>query len=186
MPRAMKPEICVFAWAPPVVSANLPRMLAQIAPRVHRAPEQRQTVAGRRRMGHGKPSQRQRPGVYCPAIVENSNGKPGETMLPWAKDSNQGRPKGPSELRASRRYNLGRHWRERLAACAVVLFLSALWASVGRAQDRAAAYAPADIRYGAQIYTAQCSACHGVNGTQIGGVDLGGALRRAPSDQDLR
>ena len=56
-----------------------------------------------------------------------------------------------------------------------------------RAQDRAVAYAPADIRYGSQIYAAQCSACHGVNGTQIGGVDLGGGqLRRASSDQDLR
>jgi len=56
-----------------------------------------------------------------------------------------------------------------------------------RAQDRAVAYAPADIRYGSQIYAAQCSACHGVNGTQIGGVDLGsGQLRRASSDQDLR
>ena len=77
-------------------------------------------------------------------------------------------------------------WK-RPAACAIALFLSPPSASVGRAQDRAAAYAPADIRYGAQIYAAQCSACHGVNGTQIGGVDLGGgALRRASSDQDLR
>jgi cytochrome c oxidase cbb3-type subunit III len=81
---------------------------------------------------------------------------------------------------------LGRQWWRRHAVCAVALFLSALWAWVGRAQDRAVAYAPADIRYGAQIYAAQCSACHGVNGTQIGGVDLGGALRRASSDQDLR
>jgi cytochrome c oxidase cbb3-type subunit 3 len=70
---------------------------------------------------------------------------------------------------------------------ALALILSAAWALAGRAQDRAVAYAPADIRYGAQIYAAQCSACHGVNGTQIGGVDLGGgALRRASSDQDLR
>ena len=76
---------------------------------------------------------------------------------------------------------------EQLALCAAVLVLASLWASVGRAQDRAAAYAPADIRYGAQIYAAQCSACHGETGTQIGGVDLGGgALRRAPSDVDLR
>jgi putative heme-binding domain-containing protein len=91
-------------------------------------------------------------------------------------------------LPSAKRLNpLGRQWWKQLAVCAVALFLSALWASLGRTQDRAVAYAPADIRYGAQIYAAQCSACHGVNGTQIGGVDLGGgALRRASSDQDLR
>ena len=82
---------------------------------------------------------------------------------------------------------LARPWWTRPVVCAVVLFLSAACASLVRSQDRAVAYAPADIRYGAQIYAAQCSACHGVNGTQIGGVDLGGgALRRASSDQDLR
>lgn len=71
--------------------------------------------------------------------------------------------------------------------CAAGLLLSALSGAMGRAQDRAVTYAPADIRYGAQIYAAQCSACHGTNGTQIGGVDLGGGqLRRAASDQDLR
>jgi len=81
---------------------------------------------------------------------------------------------------------LRRQWWTRAAVCAVVL-LSAAGACVARAQDRAVAYAPADIRYGSQIYAAQCSACHGVNGTQIGGVDLGGgALRRASSDFDLR
>jgi putative heme-binding domain-containing protein len=70
---------------------------------------------------------------------------------------------------------------------ALALLLTAVYVAPGHAQDRAAAYAPADVRYGAQIYAAQCSACHGVNGTQIGGVDLGsGNLRRAASDQDLR
>jgi cytochrome c oxidase cbb3-type subunit III len=88
---------------------------------------------------------------------------------------------------AKRLIVLGRRWWKQPTVCAVALFLSALWVSVGRAQDRAAAYAPADIRYGAQIYAAQCSACHGVTGAQIIGVDLGGgALRRASSDQDLR
>jgi cytochrome c oxidase cbb3-type subunit 3 len=91
-------------------------------------------------------------------------------------------------LAPAKRLNLlRRQWWTRPAVCTVALLLCALWASVGRAQDRAVAYAPADIRYGSQVYAAQCSACHGVNGTQIGGVDLGGgALRRASSDQDLR
>ena len=79
-----------------------------------------------------------------------------------------------------------RSWK-RPMVCALAVFLSAACLSGARGQDRAVAYAPADIRYGAQIYAAQCSACHGVNGTQIGGVDLGGGqLRRASSDQDLR
>jgi cytochrome c oxidase cbb3-type subunit III len=91
-------------------------------------------------------------------------------------------------LSSARRSNLfgSQSWK-RPIVCAAVLFLGALWTSATHAQDRAVAYAPADIRYGAQIYAAQCSACHGVNGTQIGGVDLGGGqLRRASSDQDLR
>ena len=66
---------------------------------------------------------------------------------------------------------------------AAALLLSAAVPQLPDAQDRAVTYAPADIRYGAQIYAAQCSACHGANGTQIGGVDLGGGqLRRASSD----
>jgi cytochrome c oxidase cbb3-type subunit III len=84
---------------------------------------------------------------------------------------------------------LGQLRRKRPGIRAIALFVLALGMlfSGAQAQDRAAAYAPADIRYGAQIYAAQCSACHGVNGTQIGGVDLGGGqLRRASSDQDLR
>jgi putative heme-binding domain-containing protein len=85
-------------------------------------------------------------------------------------------------LKAPRRW-----WWNCAVVCAVLVFLGALWGRDGEAQDRAAQYAPADIRYGAQIYTAQCSACHGVNGDQINGVDLrGGQLRRASSDNDLR
>ena len=88
---------------------------------------------------------------------------------------------------AKRLHLLGPQWWKPAALCGVAVLLSVTWALVGRAQDRAVTYAPADIRYGAQIYAAQCSACHGVNGTQVGGVDLGGgALRRASSDQDLR
>ena len=47
-------------------------------------------------------------------------------------------------------------------------------------------YAPADIAYGAQIYDAQCTTCHGSNGDGVGGVDLrSGRFRNAASDQDL-
>jgi putative heme-binding domain-containing protein len=80
--------------------------------------------------------------------------------------------------------NVARRWWWN---CSVVCALLVLCGAVGKAQDRAFQYAPADIRYGAQIYAAQCSACHGANGDQINGVDLrSGQLRRAPSDTDLR
>ena len=90
----------------------------------------------------------------------------------------------PSE----KRWNLfeRQSWKRR-AVYGVALLVGALWAPVGRAQDRAVAYAPADIRYGAEIYSTQCAACHGVNGNQISGVDLGGnQLRRASSDFYLK
>jgi cytochrome c oxidase cbb3-type subunit 3 len=84
----------------------------------------------------------------------------------------------PKCLNVARRW-----WWNCSAVCAVLV----LWGAVGRAQDRAFQYAPVDIRYGAQIYAAQCSTCHGANGDQINGVDLrSGQLRRAPSDTDLR
>jgi putative heme-binding domain-containing protein len=91
-------------------------------------------------------------------------------------------------LRAVRRlFVLQRWWWNCWVVFAFLGFFGALWYPVGKAQDRAVQYAPADIRYGAQIYTAQCSICHGVNGDQINGVDFrGGQLRRASSDFDLR
>ena len=47
-------------------------------------------------------------------------------------------------------------------------------------------YAPADIAYGAQLYEAQCTTCHGANGDGVGGVDLrSGKFRNASTDQDL-
>lgn len=78
-----------------------------------------------------------------------------------------------------------RYWIA-IAVCAAYLSLNT---QVGVAQDRAQAplYADADIRYGAQIYAAQCSTCHGPNGDQINGVNFReGQLRRAASDPDLR
>ena len=47
-------------------------------------------------------------------------------------------------------------------------------------------YAPADIAYGARLYDAQCTTCHGANGDGVGGVDLrSGSFRSAVTDQDL-
>jgi len=47
-------------------------------------------------------------------------------------------------------------------------------------------YAPADIAYGARLYDAQCTTCHGATGDGISGVDLrSGKFRNAATDQDL-
>ena len=67
------------------------------------------------------------------------------------------------------------------------LFLAVISAATASAQAPPGGYPPADILYGAQIYSVQCTPCHGVSGNQINGVDFGsGQLRRAPTDQDLR
>jgi putative heme-binding domain-containing protein len=53
-------------------------------------------------------------------------------------------------------------------------------------QDHAGQYAQSDIAYGAQLYAAQCSTCHGANGDAVGGVNLrSGQLRRASTDGEL-
>src|SRR5215468_4837699 len=58
-----------------------------------------------------------------------------------------------------------------------------LAAILGLAQGE---YAPADIAYGARLYDAQCTTCHGANGDGVGGVDLrSGKFRNAVTDQDL-
>jgi len=47
-------------------------------------------------------------------------------------------------------------------------------------------FTPADIAYGARLYDAQCTTCHGANGDGVGGVDLrSGKFRNGPTDQDL-
>jgi len=47
-------------------------------------------------------------------------------------------------------------------------------------------YAAVDIAYGARLYDAQCTTCHGANGDGVGGVDLrSGKFRNAVTDQDL-
>ena len=68
-------------------------------------------------------------------------------------------------------------------ACAVIFLL----APNARAQDRAQEYFPSDIAYGAQIFTDQCTICHGTSGDQIPGVNFrAGQFKRVVSDGDLR
>jgi len=67
---------------------------------------------------------------------------------------------------------------------AVVVAVIAASLAVARAQT--GPYLPADIAYGAKLYTAQCSGCHGPNGDGVGGVELrSGRFRNASTDQDL-
>jgi cytochrome c oxidase cbb3-type subunit III len=48
-------------------------------------------------------------------------------------------------------------------------------------------YAQADIAYGAQIFKAQCTPCHGVNGDAIAGLNFrAGEFKRVSTDNDLR
>lgn len=54
------------------------------------------------------------------------------------------------------------------------------------AQTRPGQYAPADIQYGASIFAAQCTYCHGPAGDAIPGVDLkSGTFKRASNDGEL-
>jgi putative heme-binding domain-containing protein len=54
-------------------------------------------------------------------------------------------------------------------------------------QDRAPEYFQADIQYGVQIFTAQCTSCHGVSGDLVPGVNFrAGQFKRVVSDNDLR
>ena len=74
---------------------------------------------------------------------------------------------------------------------AVLGLLSLAGVRVVAAQNPAQAhtgdYTQADIAYGARLYDAQCTTCHGANGDGVGGVDLrSGKFRHAISDQDLR
>ena len=74
--------------------------------------------------------------------------------------------------------------------CAIAAALVCIALSRPSAQpqtEHAGEYAPADIQYGATIYAAQCTQCHGPTGDQVSGVDLrSGRFRNAASDDDLR
>src|SRR5437879_661601 len=168
---AMKPGICVFAWAPPVCECE-----RAAYPRINRIARPSRAESSQRR----RASQR----VRCASLFKGG----GQVYIARHLLAMGTAIRGKTMLPSAKRLNLlGPQWWKLAAVCGVAVLLSATWASVGRAQDRAVTYAPADIGYGAQIYAAQCSACHGVNGQQVGGVDLGGGgLRRASSDEDVR
>src|SRR5262245_31926057 len=54
------------------------------------------------------------------------------------------------------------------------------------AQAPGPTYEPIDIAYGAQVYTARCSMCHGAQGDGVGNVNLrSGKFRNATTDGQL-
>jgi mono/diheme cytochrome c family protein len=54
------------------------------------------------------------------------------------------------------------------------------------ALDHPVQYAPADIAFGASLYSGQCVTCHGATGDAVAGVNLrAGKFRRATTDRDL-
>lgn len=54
------------------------------------------------------------------------------------------------------------------------------------AQAHAGHYEPADIEYGARLYSSHCVTCHGERGDSMPGASLGtGKFRRAGSDREL-
>jgi cytochrome c oxidase cbb3-type subunit III len=74
----------------------------------------------------------------------------------------------------------------RVAALALIL-IAPLAAPRAAPQEHIGQYAQADIIRGAQLYTAQCSVCHGLTGNGVGTVDLRrGTFRTAVSDNDLK
>src|SRR5712692_5331952 len=83
---------------------------------------------------------------------------------------------------------MGRRWPLGFATAGALLVLAVAARPFAQQQvQHAGEYAPADIQYGATIYAAQCTQCHGPNGDQVSGVDLrSGRFRNAATDDDLR
>lgn len=74
----------------------------------------------------------------------------------------------------------------------VAILLIPVWtggriiAQQNAALDHPVQYAPADIAFGASLYSGQCSTCHGATGDGVGGVNLrSGKFRRVTTDREL-
>jgi len=81
----------------------------------------------------------------------------------------------------------GRGLARGLRAAAAVLVLGA-WASAwrGTAAQAGQTAASTDIDEGAAAFRSYCATCHGIDGNEVAGIDLGrGVFRRAVSNQDL-
>jgi len=75
--------------------------------------------------------------------------------------------------------------RSCLRGLAVALLLGA-GPALASGQDHAGQYEQADIEFGARLYSANCTRCHGEAGNEIDGVDLAtGVFSRADSDPAL-
>ena len=69
-------------------------------------------------------------------------------------------------------------------ALATVIFIGGTGSASG--QDHVGQYEQADIEFGAQLYGANCTRCHGDAGDEVDGVDLRtGQYSRADSDPEL-
>jgi putative heme-binding domain-containing protein len=71
----------------------------------------------------------------------------------------------------------------RMNACILTLAIGVAWAGVSpRAQHNTAA----DIEDGGRVFQNTCANCHGPDGNEVAGIDLGrGQFRRPMTDQDL-
>lgn len=73
-----------------------------------------------------------------------------------------------------------------LEVVAVLLWTGGAVLAQNAALDHPVQYAPAEIAFGASLYSGQCTNCHGSGGDGVGGVNLSsGKFRRATTDRDL-
>ena len=67
-------------------------------------------------------------------------------------------------------------------ACILTLAITVAWAGAALAQHNTAA----DIEDGGRVFQNNCANCHGPDGNEVAGIDLGrGQFRRPMTDQDL-